>query len=159
MKRVLLAVIVLVTAIFLIMHFFLMPAYQKAQADKAVYNFIAASVEADHDLRKTVVVASDHAILANGRHLFPGDAEVMGDRYTIKRFDHEISEGKIYYYIDYYFPQNKRSYAMYLMMIQGDDGKWRSSSLTGISNLEMSAVIDGHEDEGVLVHHYEERNQ
>lgn len=129
------------------------------KADKAVYDFIVASVEADHDLRKTVVTAKDHDILESGRHLYPGTAKKMGERYTIKRFDHLLKSGKLYYYIEYYSPENKTDYAMNLLMIKEKDGKWRSSSLTGIPGEEMRVSISDYEEKGVLVHQYKERNR
>lgn len=158
MKKILVAVILTIAAT-LIFGFISQTPKTVLEADKAVYTFIKASVEADHPLRKTVLVKRDQDILDDSQVLYPGDAKKMGGRYFIKRFDHMINENKIYYYIEYYFPNNERDYAMNLLMVKGADGKWRSSSLTGITSDDMRAAIAGHEKDGVIVHEYKERMQ
>jgi len=158
MKKLIYAVVITIAATLLFGFIILTPKTVK-ESDKAVYNFIKASVEADHDLRRSVITKEDQDILEKGVHLYPGDAKKMGERYMIKRFDHLKGQDKIYYYIEYYFPNNKRDYAMNLLMEKGSDGKWRSSSLTGIDSDEMRAAIAGQEDKGVIVHKYKERKQ
>lgn len=131
------------------------PPTEEEKADEAVYKFIVGTVEADDDLRKTVVSNLDHDILEPNHHAFPGDAEIMGERYTIKRFNISDKQNKFYYYIEYFYPSGNRDYAMNLRVIK-EDGEWKSDSLVGIPSGAMKAAIAGHESEGVLVHDYKE---
>lgn len=126
------------------------------KADKAVYQYIEASVEGNDQLFKKVLVKSAQGVLQEGYHAHPGLAKKMGNRYVIKRFPDPLNENKLYYYIEFYHSINQKSYAQNLLMVKGEDGKWKSTSLTGISAKEMKNAIAGYEKEGVLVHTYKE---
>lgn len=129
------------------------------EADQAVYTYIKASVEGDDDLYKTVVVKEAQTSLEPHYHAFPGLAKEMNNHYTIKRFSHQLTQNKLYYYIDYYHPKNKQTYAYNLLMVKDSSGKWKSTTLTGISSSKMKKSIKGYEKQGVLVHTYKERKK
>jgi len=125
------------------------------RADKAVYTWIASAVEGDDNMRQKVLVKRDQDLLELGEPLYPNTLKYMGERYTIKRFDHLKDSGRIYYYIEYYHPTNQLKYAKNLLMVK-EDGQWKSNSLSGIPSGAMKAAIAGYEDKGVLVHQYKE---
>ena len=171
-KNILAAVVVSIAAAFLYFIVFILPTADSTvsnepvqqekkkpteveKADAAVYKYIVASVEADDDLRKTVLVNREHDLLTEGSHLYPDTANKMGERYTIKRFDYYKDINRIYYYIEYYHPTNQLKYAKNLLMVK-EKGHWKSSSLPGIPSGQMKAAIAGHESEGILVHDYKE---
>lgn len=129
------------------------------KADQTVYTYIKASLEGDDDLYKTVLVKDAQSSLEPHYLAFPNLTKKMKNRYIIKRFSHHLSENKLYYYIEYYHPENKQNYAYNLLMIKDAKGNWKSTSITGISSKEMKSAIKGYENEGVLVHSYnKERN-
>jgi len=160
MKKSLIAVVASITATTLALVFFAFDFWQEhkeiIQADKAVYQYIKASVEGDDDLYKKVTVRSAHGILEKGHHAFPNNAKDMGERYFIKRFSHDLKDNKLYYYIEYYSPAHDTKYADNLEMIKDQDGNWKSDSLLGIEGRVMKAKIKGHEKDGVIVHSYKE---
>ncbi|MED4116575.1 hypothetical protein P4661_27445 [Priestia megaterium] len=172
MKKIIIAVATTAAATFIFCSVFLFPSFisevsnkpvkqenkkptEVERADKAVYTWIVSAVEGDDRLRKTVLVKYDQDLLEIGKPLYPNTLKDMGERYTIKRFDHLKESDRIYYYIEYYHPTNQLKYAKNLLMVK-EDGYWKSSSLNGIPSGAMKAAIAGYEDQGVLVHEYKE---
>jgi hypothetical protein len=125
-------------------------------ADKAVYEYITASVEGNDQLFKKVLLPSAQGALQAGYYAHPGLAKKMGNRYLIKRFPNHLDEKKLYYRIEFYHAINEKYYAQNLLMIKEKNGHWKSTTLGGISAREMKNAIAGHENEGVLVHTYKE---
>jgi hypothetical protein len=125
-------------------------------ADEEVYQYIKASVEGNDQLFKKVLVPSAQGVLQEGYYAHPGLAKKMGNRYLIKRFPNHYDENKLYYHIEFYHAINEKYYGENLLMVKGEDGKWKSTLLGGISADEMKHAIAGHEKEGVLVHTYKE---
>lgn len=125
-------------------------------ADKAVYEYITASVEGNDQLFKKVLVPRAQRTLQKGYFAHPGLAKKMGNRYVIKRFPNHLDENKLYYYIEFYHAVNDKYYAENLLMVKEKNGNWKSTTLGGIPAKEMKNAIAGHENEGLLVHTYEE---
>lgn len=114
-------------------------------ADKAVYEWIAANVEMDEIRLKKVVIPSalkskdgdGEDLLESGDHAFPGDEKKLGERYLIERYDKYYSDGKLFYYVKYYFPNHANSEVFneiktgYLSMVKDRDDKWKATSIFG----------------------------
>ena len=125
------------------------------QADKAVTLFIKASAEGSDKLKRKVLMKDAQGILDDSYHAFPGNAKKMGNRYAFKRFANDYDKKHVlYYYIEYYHPANDTVYADNIKMVKDTDGKWKSTTLTGLREETMRSYIEGHEQEGVLVHSY-----
>lgn len=124
------------------------------KADYAVHQYIKAMAEGSDKALRPVLVKKEQPLLDDTYHAFPGNAKKMGNRYAMKRFSNDFDKGELYYYIEYYHPANNEVYADNLKMVKDSDGKWKSTSLTGILEDTMRYYIKGHEKEGVLVHSY-----
>mgnify|MGYP001242960364 CR=1 FL=1 len=153
-------------------------------ADRVVYEWIAAQVEIDEDrLRKVVTseaVKSDEGddLLESGEHAFPGDEEEMGERYLIERYDKYYGDGKLFYRVEYYFPNHARENRKanekvfseiktgYLMLVK-ENGRWKATSIfeNGLYSAEgeferlfpeRRNVLKAEEIGGVTVHEMKE---
>ncbi|PRX40917.1 hypothetical protein CLV97_110109 [Planifilum fimeticola] len=136
-------------------------------ADQIVYEWIAARVEADDDRQSKVMFKEEikkdikYNIIKPGRHEFPGAEEKMGERYLIERYDKYYEDGKLFYRIKYYHPNNDKTYVDYLL-VEKEDGKWkatnRSEVIITFSRLfpERKNVLKAEEIGGVTVHEMKE---
>lgn len=119
--------------------------------DGMVYLYITAKVEGNDDVLNDVLVEDAKGILKPGRHAYPGDAEKMGERYYIKRFDHLLEEGEILYYVKFYRPSTGKLDYYNVKAVHTDEG-WRISRNRSVDAAVMKEAIG--ENEGTIVHEY-----
>ena len=132
-------------------------------ADKAVYEWIAGTVEGDDSRKMKVTVSSEHYDwLEPGKVSFPGAEEKMGERYLIERYDKYYEDGKLFYRVKYYYPNSGEVYTEMPIMVK-EDGKWKSTSITGEGSEfyrlfpERKNVLKAEEVEsGITVHEMKE---
>lgn len=105
-------------------------------ADKAVYEWIAGMVEVDDDRRSKVLVKKEVKelreidVLEPGKVLYPEAEKKMGERYLIERYDKYYKDGKLFYRVKYYHPNNDEISTGFPIM-EKEDREWKSTSLRG----------------------------
>ncbi|MFS0890946.1 hypothetical protein [Peribacillus frigoritolerans] len=124
------------------------------KADQAVYDFIVAQVEGDHELFKKVLMEDAQGVLIDDRHANPDFEEKMGERYEVKRYDSHYNENKLYYYIKFFRPNHDELDYMNVLMVKDDDGNWKSTDIRGIERDEMREAMG--DEEPVTVHEMKE---
>ncbi|GGA56270.1 hypothetical protein GCM10007416_31850 [Kroppenstedtia guangzhouensis] len=136
-------------------------------ADKAVYEWIAGTVEGDDDrqskvlLKKEVKKLKEIDVLEPGNVSFPGAEKKMGEQYLIERYDKYYEDEKLFYRIKYYHPNNDELFTEHLLM-EKENGKWKSTDYRGESSEfyrlfpERKNVLKAEEVGGVTVHEMEE---
>lgn len=121
------------------------------EIDGLVYTFIVGKVEANDDLLSEVLVDDAEGILKAGRHEFPGAADKMGERYSIKRYSKSYKEGYLFYEIEFYRPHTNRVGSYNVLVVNTEDG-WLIADNSSLDRSVLESGTIG--DEGTLVHEY-----
>lgn len=120
--------------------------------DGMIYQYIVAKVEGNDDVLADLLAPDAQAILEPGRHAFPGDAERMGERYKIIRYDDHYAEGGVLYETWFYRPSTDRI-NKYNIVVENTDEGWVISDISSIDEEIMQQVIGA--EEGTVVHDME----
>lgn len=134
-------------------------------ADKVAYEYIASKVERDDDrviallTEEGLEYAKKTSLVEEGKHLYPGNEEVMKDRYEIVRYEDIGSEDTLYYRVEYELPNNKLSESTtdYIEMVQNNN-EWKLTKPMTVSNDKLEELFpsENDKDKGIMVHEYSE---
>lgn len=117
-------------------------------ANQVVMDYIIASVEGNHGLYNQILIKEEKDklkesnVLKEDHHAHPGLAKEMGDRYLIRRWDHRLQDGELYYAVKYYHPKNNKWYGENLKLIQVNS-EWKVTDISGIDEEDMRKAVEG----------------
>lgn len=121
--------------------------------DGMIYTFIVGKVEGNDDLLASVLADQAQGILVDGRHAYPGDAEIMGGQYEIVRYSNEYENGTLYYQVRFFRPSTGKISTYNVIVVNTDKG-WRIAENGSADELLMA--IGMKEEEGEVVHEWED---
>lgn len=121
--------------------------------DGMVYSFIVGKVEGNDDLLAAVLTEEAKGILQEGRHAYPGAAEVMAERYEITRWTNEYENGAVYYKVRFFRPSTGKTNIYNVLVIQTEEG-WRIADNSSTDSVVMALGMK--EEKGKVIHKWAE---
>lgn len=120
--------------------------------DGLVYTFIIGKVEGNDDLLASILTKNAQGILESGRHAFPGSAELMGEQYTIVRYENQYENGTLMYRVEFLRPYTLKTDYYNVVVINEDTG-WKIAKNSSADEYIMVQLIN--QEKGIMVHEWE----